>query len=72
MQTYTFLDVVPKLVALHILSPLNPPQGDFRTNQGLKSPPAGRRNGVPVGVNLGGEMRLLQFFSLTAIGFRGL
>ena len=23
--------------------PLNPPQGDFRTNQGLKSPPAGMR-----------------------------
>ena len=43
-----------------IKRPLNPPLGDFRTNQGLKSPPAGRRNGVPVGVNLGGEMRLVQ------------
>ena len=31
--------------------PLNPPQGDFRTNQSLKSPPAG---------DLGGEIRLLQ------------
>ena len=61
----------PKLLLFEVIAkidiikrPLNPPQGDLGTAlRGLfesGSPPAGRRIEVPVGVDLGGEIRILQ------------
>ena len=61
----------PKLLLFEVIAkidiikrPLNPPQGDFGTAlRGLfesGSPPAGRPLEVPVGVDLGGVLGLLQ------------